>query len=63
MPRKEYRPTEKGQSSSASSDIAEAPEPDSHDTITLDDWDDWLGPGTSTPAFVGPASDSDTDAD
>ncbi len=58
MPRNEYRPREKGQSSSA-----EDPEPESQDAITLEDWDDWFGPGTSAPAVVEPTSNSDNDAD
>ena len=55
MPRKEYRPRKKGQSSS-SSDIVEAPESDNQD----DDWDDWFGLGTSSPTVD---SNSDTDLD
>jgi len=43
MLRKEYQPREKGQSSS-SSNIVEAPESDSQDTIILEDWDDWFRP-------------------
>ena len=57
MPRKEYRPREKGKSSSTSLDITEAPEQDS--TVTVDDWDDWFGPGTSASTAVEPASGSD----
>ena len=57
MPRKEYQPREKGQSSS-SSNIVEVPESDSQDTITLEDWDDWFCPSTSTPAVVEPVFDS-----
>ena len=45
MPRKEYRPREKGQSSS---DTMEIPESDSQDTITLEDWDDWFSLITCT---------------
>ena len=47
MPRKEYQPRKKGQSSS-SSNIVEAQESDSQDTIMLEDWDNWFRPGTST---------------
>jgi len=59
-PRKDYRPREKGQSSSTSSDDMEDPEPD---MITLEDWDSWFNPDTSTPTVEGPASDSDIDSD
>ena len=44
-PRKEYRPREKGQSSS---DTMEIPESDSQDTIMLEDWDDWFSLITCT---------------
>ena len=62
MPRKEYQPRKKGQSSS-SSNIVEAQESDSQDTIMLEDWDNSFRPGTSTPAVVELAFDSNSDAD
>ena len=61
-PRKEYRPREQGESSRASAEIVEAPESDSSDTVTLEDWDDWFGPSTTTTTVVEPDSDADSDS-
>ena len=61
-PRKEYRSREQGQSLRASAEIVEAPESDSSDTVTLEDWDDWFGPGTTTTAVVEQGRDADLDS-
>ena len=62
LPRKEYRPREQGESSRVSAEIVEAPESDSSDTVTLEDWDDWFGPSTTTTTVVEPDSDADSDS-
>ena len=49
-------------SSRVSAEIVEAPESDSSDTVTLEDWDDWLGPGTTTTAVVEQGRDADSDS-
>ena len=54
MPRKEYRPRDKGESSGASS---ETPEPVS--MIALDEWDSWFGPDATTPTVEELESHSD----
>ena len=62
MPRKEYRPSEKGQSSSVSSNTVEIPESDSQDMITPEDWDDWFSLSTSTAVVETADSDADSDS-
>ena len=61
-PRKENKSREQGESSRTSAKIVEAPESDSSDTVTLEDCDDWFGPGTNTTAVVEQGRDADSDS-